>query len=421
MMRKELLHTLSSLWKHPHMEREQIVAFQNRKLRCLVRHAYDRVPYYRRLFDQNRIRPGDIQTADDLWKIPLTEKNHLKTSPLEDILDRGVKPERLVVRVTSGSSGRPFLVRRSPLEEHVINMFRIRAQHQFGRRLRDRTAYVAVAAIPGEKRTSFLTRLRHTAGVHRTYPVDCLQPAEAICRRLEEIDPDIISGYAGAVARVASRAAGGFTGRKLRYVTCGGEALTPSKRRTISQVFAVPVFDVFGAHECNIVAWECSKTGRYHVCDDNVIAQVVRDGRTAREGETGEVVITALHSYAMPFIRYRMGDMVEQGSDSCPCGQPFSTFRGIAGRVREYFLLPDGRWVHPLEVALPIITEPIPWLDQFQLLQETKHTLHAAAGAPAAAGCRGAAARSRHREPEAGSRSGLSDSAGGPDSIRAER
>jgi phenylacetate-CoA ligase len=128
---------------------------------------------------------------------------------------------------------------------------------------------------------------------------------------------------------------------------------------------------MFGAHECNIVAWECRETGLYHVCDDNIVADVVHDGKPVREGDGGELVITALHSYAMPFIRYRMGDMVVKGPETCPCGWPFSTFREIKGRIRDYFQMPDGRSVHPLEIVLPVIVSNAPWLNQFQMTQET--------------------------------------------------
>jgi phenylacetate-CoA ligase len=199
-----------------------------------------------------------------------------------------------------------------------------------------------------------------------------VQSPETICLRLEELDPDIIEGYPSAISQVAPLAEGRFGGKKLRYISCGGETLTRVKRRAIERGFGVPVYDVFGAHECNIVAWECPQTGLYHVCDDNVVVEVVRDGRQVEQGEQGELVITALHSYTMPFIRYRMGNVVVKGPETCPCGQPFSTLHKIVGRVREYFILPNGRRIHPLRVVLPVFTENAPWLNQFQLTQETK-------------------------------------------------
>jgi phenylacetate-CoA ligase len=369
---QELLHTLFTLWGHPRAGREEIVAFQNRKLRHLIHHASRDVVYYQRLFERTGIHPEDISTADDLALLPITERNDLKAGPPSDLFSRRVSPERLVRRATSGSSGRPFLVRRAHLEEHVINMFRIRAHRHYGLRLRDRIAGVLAVGTPGENRSAFLTGLRQAAGVHRYYPVNCLQPSETVRRRLEELDPDVITGYPSSIARM-TLLYGTFPGnRRLRYITCGGESLTSLKRKAIEEGYGVPVFDILGAHECNIVAWECPQTGLYHVCDDNIVAEVVRDGQRVREGERGELVITTLHSHAMPFIRYRLGDVVVKGPDTCPCGQPFSTFREIGGRIRDYFTLPDGRSIHPLEVALPVITDNAPWINQFQMTQETE-------------------------------------------------
>jgi len=369
---QELLHTLCALWGHPRAGREEIIAFQNRKIRHLIRHACRDVVYYQRLFERTGIHPEDISTVHDLALLPITERNDLKTVPPSDLFSRHVSPDRLVRRVTSGSSGRPFVVRRAPLEDHVINMFRVRAQRQYGLRLRDRIAGVVAVGIAGQNRASFLTGLRQAAGVHRYYPVNCLQPPETVRSRLEELNPDVITGYPSAIARMPLLY-GAFPGaRRLRYITCGGESLTSLKRKAIEEGYGAPVFDILGAHECNIVAWECPETGLYHVCDDNIVAEVVRDRQRVREGERGELVVTTLHSHAMPFIRYRLGDVVVKGPDTCPCGRPFSTFREIGGRIRDYFTLPDGRSVHPLEVVLPVITDNAPWLNQFQMTQETE-------------------------------------------------
>lgn len=370
MFRRELLHTLATLWRTPGLSRAQLESFRDRKLRIMVRHAYRRVGFYRALFDRAGVDPRDIRCAADLARLPVTDKNDLRACGLEQLISSHTSPERLVKRITSGSAGRPFVVRRGRLEDHVIDIFRRRAQLQLGVRPRDRLASI-VAFIPGENRDSALTRLRSAAGLFRASMVSCLQPAEQVCRELEALDPDVVTGYAGAVAHVAPFLRGRLAGRRLHAITCGGEALTPAKRAAIEQGFGLRPLDMFGAHECNNVAWECRRSGLYHVCDDNAVFEVLRDGRPAEPGEKGEVVLTTLHAYAMPFIRYRLGDMVVRGPSPCPCGQPFSTFERIEGRVREYFDLPDGRRVHPLEVVLPVICENAPWMNQFQLTQET--------------------------------------------------
>jgi phenylacetate-CoA ligase len=125
---------------------------------------------------------------------------------------------------------------------------------------------------------------------------------------------------------------------------------------------------MYGSHEFKLIAWECRETGGLHVSDDSVVLEVLRDGRPAAPGETGEVVATALHSFAMPFLRYRLADVVTRGATACPCGAPFSTIAAIRGRMLDYFPLPDGRLIHPYELVLPLVRHP--WVRQYQLLQE---------------------------------------------------
>jgi phenylacetate-CoA ligase len=82
------------------------------------------------------------------------------------------------------------------------------------------------------------------------------------------------------------------------------------------------------------------------------------------------VVVTNLHAYAMPFIRYRLADVVTRGSDQCACGQPFSTIHAIQGRMNDYFSLPDGRRMHPYRILERLLPEDDIWIRQYQLLQD---------------------------------------------------
>jgi phenylacetate-CoA ligase len=76
------------------------------------------------------------------------------------------------------------------------------------------------------------------------------------------------------------------------------------------------------------MAWECRHSGDLHTCDDGVLVEVLVDGRPAEPGERGEVVVTNLHAYAMPFIRYRIGDVATRAAP-CRCGAPFATIGEI--------------------------------------------------------------------------------------------
>jgi phenylacetate-CoA ligase len=140
-------------------------------------------------------------------------------------------------------------------------------------------------------------------------------------------------------------------------------------RQRLYSAFGVEPLQTYASHEFPLLGWECRQTGEMHICDDAVLVEVIKGGRPAGPGEEGEVIVTNLHAYAMPFIRYRLADVVTRGSEQCGCGQPFSTVRAIQGRVIDYFPLPDGRLVHP-HAILQRIPRVDTWIRQYHLLQD---------------------------------------------------
>ncbi len=150
---RELVDTFGRLWRHPRATRREVADFQARKLRLLVDHAYRHSPYYRRVFDAAGIRPASIRHPGDLCLLPVTSSPELRRLPAEDLVDPRLNAGRLVTRRTSGSSGRPFTIRRGYWEEHLMNMFRIRALRQYGLRVPDR---MAVLGIRSEEHTMIL-------------------------------------------------------------------------------------------------------------------------------------------------------------------------------------------------------------------------------------------------------------------------
>jgi phenylacetate-CoA ligase len=110
----------------------------------------------------------------------------------------------------------------------------------------------------------------------------------------------------------------------------------------------------------------------FHVADDGTVLEVLKDDRPAQPGEVGEVVATRLHGFAMPFIRYRLGDLVTQGETACACGAPFSTIFTVQGRMLDYFPLANGRLVHPYELVMIILNHGTRWIAQYQLTQERR-------------------------------------------------
>ena len=366
---------LSALWvaaRCAGMTREAILAFQSARLRRLVSHAYENVPYYRRLFDQHGITPRDIRTAADLALIPVTVKRDLQAASPSDIVARGVRPERLIAHHTSGSSGEPLVIRRTWFEERLGTVLKLRVFHDFGLRPTDRQVGVGLVRSRPWIRDLPQHILRGT-GFYRWAAIDCRLPIEDIRRTLRSLRPDAILAYPGVIARVAQLLTN--EDRQLlrpRLVLTGAEVLTPLMRRQIAEGLRASVFDWYGSHELGMIAWQCRRAGGFHVADDSLILEVLKDGRPARPGETGEVVGTRLHALAMPFIRYKLGDAVVQGDAPCPCGAPFSAIRSVQGRMLDYFPLPDGRVLHPYSLSMTLLDEAAHWLCQYQITQESK-------------------------------------------------
>jgi phenylacetate-CoA ligase len=367
------LAALHGLWRHSRLTRDDLVAFQNRRLRSLVAHAYHNVPYYRRLFDRHGLAPGDIRSIADLSAIPVTSRQDLQALPPKEVIARGLDPRRLITRTTSGSSGEPLYIHRTWLETRLFQAFRLRAMHDLGLRLTDKVATVLLTRHLHADHHQLALALLQSAGLYRHRRVSCLSPPERILSELRHFDPDILGGLPGVLSRVAETVeTQGLPSVRPRCVVVGGEVLTPLMRRQIADAFHAPVFELYTSHECMTLAWECVESGDLHTSDDSVILEVLEDGSPVKEGERGEVIVTNLHAFAMPFIRYRLGDVVTKGTASCGCGSPFATIRAVQGRMIDYFLLPGGQAIHPYEIVLGVLGEAGPWLRRYQLLQERR-------------------------------------------------
>jgi phenylacetate-CoA ligase len=345
---------------------------QNAALRRLIAHAYRNVCYYHDLFERNGIGPHQVRTVADLPIIPVTGKDDLRDRPPEDVLARGLDPGRLLAVRTSGSVGEPFTVRFTPWEQRVLTLSWARPMRYFGRRAGDRLVALVYMRPELEHGAPLYEHLRNALGVFRTTYVNMCLPPEEVLQGLRRCRPDILAGYPGVLAHLADAAeAADAPTIRPRAVCTGGEVITDAVRRRIARAFGAPVYNCYASEEFRVIAWECRETGELHTCNGHVIVEVLKDGRPAAPGEDGELVATSLFSYAMPFIRYRLGDIVTRGEDQCRCGLPYSTIQEVKGRTLDYFPLPDGRMLHPYDIIRPL-HDTADWVKFHQLVQERR-------------------------------------------------
>ncbi|MGH8713787.1 MAG: phenylacetate--CoA ligase family protein [Casimicrobiaceae bacterium] len=366
----EHAHTLRQLWRHRPASPAALREFQLRKLRVLVAHCRRHVAAYREHWRGCDLDPADISRPEDIAALPAIGKTELRSRPVGETLVDGARLHRLVRHRTSGSSGQPFTIYRSQREEHLLNLFRLRAAAGAGVRLFDRIVRFSQLPLGGPPRR-WPGSLRQGLGIHCEESLDGLAPGDEMADRLARSRADVVRGYPSMLLRIAA-----CTQQRARHrvpprlILSGGEVLQASARRTIEAAFSAPLVDFYGAHEFNLLAWQCPAGDGYHVCDDNVLVEIVDDaGRAAPIGEPGEVVATALHSYTMPFVRYRTGDIAVRGDDRCGCGLAFSTLRAIQGRAVDYLHLPEGRRLHPYAVTGHLAEREAEWISQHQLVQ----------------------------------------------------
>jgi phenylacetate-CoA ligase len=364
----QLLGTTLAVRRHSRATRAELREFQDARLRRLLVHAYERVPYYRRLFDRHRLHPRHVRGVMDLDLIPITTKQDLRAQRDADVVASGYDPSRLLTAWTSGSSGEPFTIRRTVAEEKLQYLFVLRAFRAMGVRTRDRRATVALRRESHPTRKP-IGRLLQALGMDRALALDGLKSPVDLAGSLRDYRPEVITGMPGMLCRVADHLLErGDESIRPQLLIVGGEVLTPVMRRRLSEAFAAPVRQTYASHEFPLLGWECVHTGDFHTSDDGVIIEILKDGRPAEPGEQGEVVATNLHAYAMPFIRYRLGDLVTRGDERCACGRPFSSIGSIQGRTLDLFTLPGGRVLHPYQILTTLIGDD--WIRQYQLLQE---------------------------------------------------
>jgi phenylacetate-CoA ligase len=248
---------------------------------------------------------------------------------------------------------------------------RLRQLFSLGLRLSDRRAAVAVPDPPVAT-FRWDHPLRGRLGLLIRRKVSCLDSPESIVTQLRAINPDAIEGYPGSLARAAILLTDDDRRSiRPRFIVSGAETLSPALRREIQQGFRAPVFNYYGADEFNLIAAECPSSGRLHLMETSVLAEVLHDGLPVQPMQSGQLVATALHSFAMPIIRYNLGDRATFGEELCPCGAPLSTLVHVQGRELDRFTLPDGKQLHPFALVEPLLAAG-PWICQFQVVQHRR-------------------------------------------------
>lgn len=357
------LKVLQTLRNNMRLKTLELQKIQEKKFKILLTHAYRNVPFYRRLFESMGMSPRDIKDYEDISKIPITTKLQFQKAE-EETIARNI--DIWVEHKTSGSTGIKLSLFFS-MEDALYNRGTYeRARIENGLRiLRDVLLYIGnPSIIPNEK------KWYEHFGVRRKEGLNVFEPLEVQIKKLEKVKPDALWGYPSGIKLIANTIKEKeIKGISPKLIFTASELLDPETRNLINSVFNVDLIDAYVAEEGGCMAWECKEHSGYHMSMDTVLMEFVdENGNRVGAGEKGKVVITNLHSFAMPIIRYELGDYAIPTYQECSCGRAGYLIKSIEGRCDDFIKLSDNKSISP-RIVVPII-ESVPGVSEFQLVQE---------------------------------------------------
>lgn len=354
-----LIRLIRNQWLDP----SEIEKIQRRKLKAIVRYAYENVDYYRQLFDSVGVKPEEIEDKNDLLRIPITTKSQLQKLPIEKIIAKGIKLDKCTQVKTSGSTGIPLDIIIGKEDSRIRWAVFMRAFLANGCRLTDKE--VNIAALPRDYRNHWYQYL----GIRRQKYISLSNEIDEQIRQIRKINPDFIHGLPSGLRAIAEA----IKQKKVKgicpkVIASGGEILTQQTREIIDSTFGVKMVDSYNSWEFGNIAWECSRHTGYHINADNLVVEFINNGKVALPGEKGKIIITNLNSYTMPFIRYNIGDVGIPSDKQCPCGRGLPLLKRIEGRTDDLIKLSNGRVISPFTITA--VLRFISGIAQFRLIQE---------------------------------------------------
>ncbi len=335
--------------------REQILAWQNERLVKQVRNVYDNVEYYRRKMDEKGVKPEDIQSVEDLYKLPFLTKDDLRDAYPYGLMARPLS-DCVRIQSTSGTTGRRVVAFYT---QHDVDLW-------------EECCARAITAVGGTKED--VCQVCYGYGLFTGGPglnggshkVGCLTLPMSSGNTDRQIQ-FMIDLQATILCCTPSYAA--YLGEsiierglrdqiRLKAGIFGAEAWTEEMRHDIEQKLGIKAYDIYGLTEISGpgVAFECSAQNGMHINEDHFIAEVIdpATGEVLPEGSKGELVFTSITKEAFPLLRYRTKDICILSREKCSCGRTHVKMTKPLGRSDD-MLIVKGVNVFPSQIETVLL------------------------------------------------------------------
>lgn len=333
----------------------------------ILSHARTNVPYYSNLFAKNQ------NSKTLLSSLPVLNKNILRTQ-FHELLSKDLHSRKPKKESSGGSMGTPVTF----IHDHEYKEWTRAAEVNYYRKFLDIDLVDAPKVMLWGSPRDLLRSVKGFKSVINIYLrnihfIDTFHLTEdSLVNAVNTINkrkPEMIRGFASALYLLCKT----VKEKNLKIYTppvivSAAESLRPFMREMIEEVFQQKVFDYYGSREVGAIAGEC-KNGRYHIFNYNNWIEVVdSNDQPVKTGEEGRLLISNLHNYSMPLLRYEIGDMAIQGN-GCDCGDESPTLNKMMGRISDYFVRKDTALVHGQQFTRLFYYKD--WIAQFQVLQKS--------------------------------------------------
>jgi phenylacetate-coenzyme A ligase PaaK-like adenylate-forming protein len=329
----------------------QLVRYQSGLISNLVRHARDNVPFYRHrlahLFtsdghpDLSRWEEVPIVTRAEA-AVHATAMRSLQLAPIHG----GVSEVQ-----TSGSTGTPLSIASNELTSVAANAALTRMARWWGVNTSRPLARIRVYHIDAPqypegfdgKGWSYSDQEAAVHDLDLTTPVE--QQLEWLSRKKA---PYLLTSPSNAMALAHAASPDQARELAIEIVFAVAETVLPRTREVVAERLGARMAAIYSCEEIGFVATQCPATSAYHVVVETAFVEIVNEnGSAVAPGEVGQVVLTGLYNYAMPFIRYAIGDVAVAAEGRCPCGRRLPVIAQVLGRTRCAFIFEDGTRVWP--------------------------------------------------------------------------
>lgn len=353
--------------------KEQLMSFQEKYLEMLLFHAYHNVPYYHDIFEEIGIIKNDKVDLSRFNEIPVLTKEVMRKH-YNELISRDYTTRKWYYNSSGGSTGEPARF----IQDNLYDRWGNAAFYYWCKDILgiDEPSVKKVILWGSERdlfqggmgwKAKIVNWLTNTIFLNSFKMTG--EDMEHYVSVINSYKPDLIRGYAGSLyelCRYAER-----KGMKMyapKVVISSAETLSDEMREEIEKVFGTKVYDFYGSRETNNIAGECQEALMHILGFHNYIEVLDNHNRLVKEGEEGKVVVTNLHNYSMPFIRYEIGDMAVLGPKECECDNPLPTLRRVTGRITDHFVKEDGTLISGSALTLTFNLKD--WVKEFQIVQE---------------------------------------------------